>query len=58
MFKMGTRTELNNNKDKQIQDNCMNPAKCPWCGSDPLYVKYHDEEWYGGQNEAYVEVGA
>lgn len=45
MFKMGTRTELNNNKDKQIQDNCMNPARCPWCGSDPLYVKYHDEEW-------------
>ena len=25
------------------------PAKelirCPWCGTDPLYVKYHDEEW-------------
>ena len=25
------------------------PAKpkirCGWCGSDPLYVKYHDEEW-------------
>jgi DNA-3-methyladenine glycosylase I len=20
-------------------------ARCPWCGSDPLYVKYHDEEW-------------
>lgn len=19
--------------------------RCPWCGSDPLYVKYHDEEW-------------
>ncbi|NJL43991.1 MAG: DNA-3-methyladenine glycosylase I [Nitrosarchaeum sp.] len=18
---------------------------CGWCGSDPLYVKYHDEEW-------------
>lgn len=18
---------------------------CPWCGSDPLYVKYHDTEW-------------
>lgn len=18
---------------------------CPWCGDDPLYVKYHDEEW-------------
>lgn len=20
-------------------------ARCEWCGDDPLYVKYHDEEW-------------
>ena len=20
-------------------------VRCPWCGDDPLYVKYHDEEW-------------
>lgn len=20
-------------------------APCPWCGSDPLYRAYHDEEW-------------
>ena len=19
--------------------------RCDWCGSDPLYVAYHDEEW-------------
>lgn len=19
--------------------------RCPWCGDDPLYSKYHDEEW-------------
>jgi DNA-3-methyladenine glycosylase I len=19
--------------------------RCPWCGEDPLYIKYHDEEW-------------
>jgi len=19
--------------------------RCPWCGDDPLYVHYHDEEW-------------
>ncbi|PIE23738.1 MAG: DNA-3-methyladenine glycosylase I [Planctomycetota bacterium] len=19
--------------------------RCPWCGEDPLYVRYHDEEW-------------
>lgn len=21
------------------------PSRCFWCSSDPLYVKYHDEEW-------------
>jgi DNA-3-methyladenine glycosylase I len=20
-------------------------ARCSWCGDDPLYVRYHDEEW-------------
>lgn len=20
-------------------------TRCPWCGDDPLYVRYHDEEW-------------
>ncbi len=20
-------------------------TRCPWCGDDPLYVAYHDEEW-------------
>ncbi len=23
----------------------MNKNRCAWCGEDPLYVKYHDEEW-------------
>ena len=23
----------------------MNSKRCDWCGGDPLYVKYHDEEW-------------
>jgi DNA-3-methyladenine glycosylase I len=22
-----------------------NISRCPWCGSDPLYVQYHDKEW-------------
>jgi DNA-3-methyladenine glycosylase I len=22
-----------------------NAVRCAWCGDDPLYVKYHDEEW-------------
>ncbi|MCC5811638.1 MAG: DNA-3-methyladenine glycosylase I [Ectothiorhodospiraceae bacterium] len=21
------------------------PVRCSWCGTDPLYVAYHDEEW-------------
>ncbi|MGE3173645.1 MAG: DNA-3-methyladenine glycosylase I [Planctomycetota bacterium] len=21
------------------------PRRCPWCGDDPLYVAYHDDEW-------------
>ncbi|MEX0759717.1 MAG: DNA-3-methyladenine glycosylase I, partial [Tistlia sp.] len=21
------------------------PKRCSWCGTDPLYVAYHDEEW-------------
>jgi DNA-3-methyladenine glycosylase I len=21
------------------------PVRCPWCGTDPLYVAYHDIEW-------------
>ena len=20
-------------------------TRCSWCGDDPLYVAYHDEEW-------------
>ena len=23
----------------------MSRVRCAWCGSDPLYVKYHDDEW-------------
>ncbi len=22
-----------------------NMNRCPWCGDDPVYVRYHDEEW-------------
>ncbi len=21
------------------------PTRCEWCGDDPLYIAYHDEEW-------------
>ena len=23
----------------------MIEKRCGWCGDNPLYVKYHDEEW-------------
>jgi len=23
----------------------MKELRCPWCLSDPIYVKYHDDEW-------------
>ena len=23
----------------------MNKTRCTWCGNDPLYMAYHDEEW-------------
>ena len=25
--------------------NAVILERCAWCGSDPLYVRYHDEEW-------------
>ena len=25
--------------------NLSIPSRCPWCGDDPLYIRYHDEEW-------------
>lgn len=26
-------------------ENPTEVTRCPWCGDDPLYVRYHDEEW-------------
>lgn len=23
----------------------MTKTRCSWCGEDPIYIKYHDEEW-------------
>lgn len=25
--------------------NSKELIRCPWCGTDPLYMKYHDKEW-------------
>ena len=30
---------------KQANSFTKSKFRCPWCGNDPLYVKYHDEEW-------------
>ncbi|MES2417522.1 MAG: DNA-3-methyladenine glycosylase I [Bacteroidota bacterium] len=27
------------------QTQTPNLKRCSWCGNDPLYIKYHDEEW-------------
>jgi len=27
------------------QASVAGPTRCNWCGTDPLYVAYHDEEW-------------
>jgi DNA-3-methyladenine glycosylase I len=29
---------------KSRQDDVVS-RRCPWAGTDPLYVRYHDEEW-------------
>lgn len=33
--------------EKQVEElnNVPVQIRCGWCGTDPLYVKYHDEEW-------------
>lgn len=33
--------------EKQVEELNNGPVqiRCGWCGTDPLYVKYHDEEW-------------
>ena len=28
-----------------IYNMTAEPIRCSWCGTDPLYIKYHDEEW-------------
>ena len=30
---------------QKVQNQDLTPPRCWWCGTDPLYVRYHDEEW-------------
>ena len=27
------------------RNNATEVYRCPWCGTDPVYVAYHDHEW-------------
>lgn len=29
----------------KIMEQSIEIQRCGWCGTDPLYVQYHDEEW-------------
>lgn len=33
------------NNNKKISSIERDIQRCAWAGSDPLYIKYHDEEW-------------
>ncbi len=32
-------------RDAGVMAHVDGRKRCPWCGTDPLYVAYHDEEW-------------
>jgi DNA-3-methyladenine glycosylase I len=32
-------------RDADVIPHGDGKARCPWCGVDPLYIAYHDEEW-------------
>jgi DNA-3-methyladenine glycosylase I len=34
-----------NNKVEIASLRSQLKSRCPWSGNDPLYIKYHDEEW-------------
>lgn len=31
--------------DRVLTPHSNGRCRCPWCGTDPLYVTYHDTEW-------------
>jgi len=42
-------TEMRQNpaawRDAGVVHGADGRARCPWCGDDPLYLAYHDNEW-------------
>ncbi|MGZ3772691.1 MAG: DNA-3-methyladenine glycosylase I [Pseudobdellovibrionaceae bacterium] len=39
---MKNNSNSNSNSNKKIT---ADKVRCDWCLSDPIYIKYHDEEW-------------
>ena len=33
------------NQSNLVNNTNKKSNRCEWCGTDPLYVKYHDEDW-------------
>ncbi|MFN3280543.1 MAG: DNA-3-methyladenine glycosylase I, partial [Tabrizicola sp.] len=33
-------------------EDAGNSTRCPWCGRDPLYQAYHDNEWGRPERDA------
>ena len=36
---------MTQNKKNTLSAHNRGKPRCSWCGSDPLYVRYHDTEW-------------
>ncbi len=36
---------MTRNKKNTLSAHNRDKPRCSWCGSDPLYVRYHDAEW-------------
>lgn len=34
------------------EKSVLPPQRCAWCGDDPLYIRYHDEEWGVASHDA------
>ena len=36
---------MSKNDNKKSNKESIDNSRCDWCESEPLYIKYHDEEW-------------
>jgi len=42
---MNQANPTNTTEDKKPLEANAEPQRCSWCTHDPLYMRYHDEEW-------------